>query len=153
MRGGRLLTLGHRATRAEAEAERAAHHPDAVADPEAPPLPELERQLAEYFAGRRRDFDLPLEPIGTDFQQRCWRALVEIPYGETRTYAAQAAAVGRPGAFRAVGRANHDNPIAVVIPCHRVVGSNGSLTGYAGGLDLKRRLLELEGALPRSLDL
>lgn len=152
-RDGALVWLGHFRNRVEAEEARLRIFPDAVTDPEAPPFPELQRQLAEYFAGCRRSFDLPLEPAGTEFQRRCWQALAAIPYGETRTYAAQAVAVGRPGAFRAVGRANHDNPIGVIIPCHRVVGSDGSLTGYAGGLDMKRRLLELEGALPRSLDL
>lgn len=110
------------------------------------PLPEVRRQLAEYFAGERRDFVLPLAPSGTAFERGVWRALVAIPYGETRSYAEVAMAIGRPTACRAVGRANGSNPIAVVIPCHRVIGSDGSLTGYGGGLDLKRLLLDLEGA-------
>lgn len=103
-------------------------------------------QLAEYFAGTRREFDLPLNPQGTDFQRGVWEELRRIPYGETRSYRAQADALGNPRAIRAVARANGANPIAVVVPCHRVIGADGSLTGYAGGLDLKARLLTLEGA-------
>lgn len=103
-------------------------------------------QLDEYFAGRRREFSFALDLRGTEFQKKCWRALLEIPYGETRSYADIARAVGRPHAFRAVGTANHTNPIAIVVPCHRVIGSNGDLTGYGGGLHVKRRLLALEGA-------
>ena len=102
------------------------------------------RELEEYFAGERRDFTLPLAPAGTPFQQRVWRALEAIPYGETRTYAQIAAAVGNPRAVRAVGGANHRNPLPVVIPCHRVIGADGSLTGYAGGLERKTLLLGLE---------
>lgn len=102
-------------------------------------------QLREYFAGARREFTLPLDLRGTDFQLRCWRALMEIPYGETRTYADLARAVGSPKAFRAVGAANHDNPVPIVVPCHRVIASDGSLCGFGGGLDMKRRLLALEG--------
>lgn len=101
-------------------------------------------QLAEYFAGARREFDLPLAPRGTAFQQRVWEELRRIPYGETISYAELARRVGRPGASRAVGRANATNPIAVIVPCHRVIGSDGALTGYAGGEPLKRALLELE---------
>jgi methylated-DNA-[protein]-cysteine S-methyltransferase len=100
-------------------------------------------QLLEYLAGRRRAFSLPLAPQGTPFQQEVWRALLEIPYGQTRTYGDVAAQIGRRRAVRAVGQANHRNPIPILIPCHRVVGKGG-LTGYAGGLDLKRKLLELE---------
>jgi len=109
------------------------------------------RQLEEYFAGRRRQFNLPLDLRGTDFQKRCWRALLKIPYGETRSYADIARAIGKPSAVRAVGLANGQNPIAIIVPCHRVIGSDGSLTGYGGGLENKRRLLELEGALSGSL--
>ncbi len=105
------------------------------------------RELEEYLAGRRRDFSLPLDLRGTDFQKKCWRELLRIPYGETRTYAQIARAVGRPRAFRAVGMANHSNPIAIVVPCHRVIETSGGLGGYGGGLDLKRKLLEMEGAL------
>jgi methylated-DNA-[protein]-cysteine S-methyltransferase len=111
-----------------------------------PPLPETRRQLAEYLAGERRAFDLPLAPRGTDFERRVWEALLAIPYGETRSYLEIAGAIGRPAACRAVGRANGRNPIAVVIPCHRVIGSDGSLTGYGGGLPLKRFLLDLENS-------
>ena len=109
------------------------------------------RQLEEYFAGRRRRFDLPLDLRGTDFQKRCWQELLKIPYGETRSYAAIARAIGNPAAVRAVGLANGQNPIAIIVPCHRVIGSDGSLTGYGGGLETKRKLLELEGALSGSL--
>lgn len=111
-----------------------------------PVLDEAEKQLQEYFAGTRRSFDLPLAPAGTPFQRAVWDALRAIPYGETRTYAQIAEAIGNPKACRAVGMANNRNPIAILIPCHRVIGSNGSLTGYAGGLDVKERLLALEGA-------
>jgi methylated-DNA-[protein]-cysteine S-methyltransferase len=114
--------------------------------PEVAPLPEVRRQLAEYFAGRRQTFSLPLAPWGTTFERRVWQELCAIPHGETRSYAEVARAIGHPDACRAVGRANGRNPIAVVIPCHRVIGSDGSLTGYGGGLPLKRFLLDLEGA-------
>ena len=96
-------------------------------------------------AEARRTFDLPLAPHGTAFQQRVWMALRAIPYGETRTYGELAAAIDSPNASRAVGMANHRNPIPIIIPCHRVIGANGTLTGYAGGLEIKRRLLALEG--------
>src|SRR6201993_674611 len=109
------------------------------------------RQLEEYFAGSRREFTFPLDMRGTEFQLACWRALVEIPYGETRTYADIARAVGRPQGFRAVGMANNRNPVAIVVPCHRVIASDGSLCGYGGGLDIKRKLLQLEGALSGTL--
>jgi methylated-DNA-[protein]-cysteine S-methyltransferase len=109
----------------------------------------LLRQLAEYFRGERREFDLPLAPQGTAFQQAVWRELVKVPFGHRTTYAEIAQRVGRPDAARAVGAANGANPIAVVIPCHRVVGSDGSLTGYGAGLPVKRWLLEHEaGARP-----
>lgn len=105
------------------------------------------RELDEYFAGKRRTFTFPLDLRGTPFQLACWSALLAIPYGETRSYADIARAIGRANAFRAVGMANNRNPIAIVVPCHRVVASDGTLCGYGGGLDLKRKLLELEGAL------
>lgn len=101
-------------------------------------------QLEEYFAGARRAFALPLAAGGTPFQKRVWAALEQIPYGETTSYGALAASLGRPGAARAVGLANGRNPISIVVPCHRVVGSGGRLTGYGGGLERKERLLELE---------
>lgn len=106
--------------------------------------PALNRQIEEFFGRERRDFDFPLAPEGTEFQQAVWRQLLAIPCGQTRTYRQIAEALGRPTATRAVGAANGANPIALVIPCHRVIGTNGRLTGYAGGLDLKSRLLEFE---------
>jgi methylated-DNA-[protein]-cysteine S-methyltransferase len=109
------------------------------------------KQLDEYFSGQRREFTFPLDLRGTDFQLACWRALLAIPYGETRTYADIARAVGKPSAFRAVGMANNRNPVAIVVPCHRVIASDGTLCGYGGGLDVKRKLLELEGALSGTL--
>jgi methylated-DNA-[protein]-cysteine S-methyltransferase len=111
-------------------------------------------QLREYFAGERSDFDLPLRPDGgSPFEQRVWRGLLEIPYGETASYGEIAARIGHPGKARAVGRANGRNPIAIVCPCHRVIGSDGSLTGYGGGLETKRALLDLEaGALTLAMD-
>jgi methylated-DNA-[protein]-cysteine S-methyltransferase len=109
-----------------------------------PLLLEAGNQLAAYFAGKLREFHLPLEMAGTDFQLRVWNRLLQIPYGETRSYGELARALGTPAAVRAVGAANGANPIAIVVPCHRVIGSNGALTGYGGGLPLKRRLLELE---------
>jgi methylated-DNA-[protein]-cysteine S-methyltransferase len=108
-------------------------------------------ELEEYFAGKRRAFDFPLDLRGTDFQLACWRALLAIPYGETRSYADIARAVGKANAFRAVGMANNRNPVAIVVPCHRVIASDGSLCGYGGGLDVKRKLLELEGAVSGTL--
>jgi len=107
-------------------------------------LVEAARQLAAYFAGELRDFDLPLRPSGTPFQLDVWRALQTIPYGETISYGQLAERIGRPTAARAVGRATGQNPIAVVVPCHRVIGADGTLTGYAGGLDTKAALLALE---------
>jgi methylated-DNA-[protein]-cysteine S-methyltransferase len=104
-------------------------------------------QLDEYFAGRRRDFDLPLSPQGTHFQRGVWWALADIPYGTTISYATLATRVGKPTATRAVGAANGRNPLSIVLPCHRVIGANGSLTGYGGGLPIKTFLLSLEGAL------
>lgn len=112
-----------------------------------PLLEEGRRQLLEYLAGERQEFTLPLAPAGTPFQRAVWQALQTIPYGQTRSYGDIARQIGRPKAFRAVGMANHENPIPIFIPCHRVVGSDGSLTGYAGGLELKKALLGLEGSL------
>lgn len=109
------------------------------------PVLELTRaQLGEYFAGERREFDLPLDPRGTEFQRRVWQRLLHIAYGETTTYGALARELGDPGASRAVGLANGNNPIPIVIPCHRVIGADGSLTGFGGGLPIKAALLELE---------
>jgi methylated-DNA-[protein]-cysteine S-methyltransferase len=104
-------------------------------------------ELEEYFCGKCREFTFPLDLRGTDFQIACWQALRAIPFGETRSYAHIARAIGQPNAFRAVGMANNRNPIAIVVPCHRVIASDGKLCGYGGGLDVKGKLLELEGAL------
>jgi O-6-methylguanine DNA methyltransferase len=107
---------------------------------------QVRRELEEYFAGTRKEFTFPLDLRGTEFQKKCWQALLDIPYGETRSYADQARVVGSPNGFRAVGMANHDNPIAIVVPCHRVITSDGKLGGYGGGLDVKEKLLKLEGS-------
>jgi methylated-DNA-[protein]-cysteine S-methyltransferase len=112
-----------------------------------PVLIAAERQLAEYFAGERKRFDLPLDFNGTEFQKQVWSALLTIPFGETRSYAEIARMIGRPAACRAVGAANRKNPISIVAPCHRVIGANGTLTGFAGGLKAKEYLLQLEGFL------
>jgi len=111
-------------------------------------------ELNEYFAGRRREFSIPLDLRGTEFQLKCWRALLDIPYGETRSYRDLARAIGHPQAFRAVGMSNNRNPVAIIVPCHRVIAADGSLCGYGGGLDIKRKLLALESAdLPGSAGL
>ncbi len=115
-----------------------------VLDPSCEPLRKTARQLDEYFSGERRDFDLQLRLDGTDFQKRAWRNLMEIPYGGTRSYGEQARRIGNANASRAVGLANGKNPIPIVVPCHRVIGANGSLTGFGGGIDRKRWLLEHE---------
>jgi len=117
---------------------------DATVDHSDPVLTAAASQLEEYFAGDRREFDLPLDLDGTDFQKQAWLALADVPYGETTSYGNQARAIGRPGAFRAVGAANGQNPVPIVLPCHRIVGADGSLTGFAGGLDIKQRLLAHE---------
>lgn len=114
---------------------------------EAEPFKAAADQLDAYFAGERTAFDLPLAPRGSEFQQRVWAGLLEIPYGQTESYGELAERIGSPGAARAVGLANGKNPIGIVIPCHRVVGANGSLTGYGGGLDRKKQLLDLELAV------
>jgi len=118
-----------------------------------PLLDVVAMQLDQYFAGQRRRFDLPLAPEGTEFQREVWHALATIPFGETLSYAQLAAQIGKPAAVRAVGAANGRNPIPIVLPCHRVIGADGSLTGFGGGLPTKRFLLELEGALPAASDL
>ena len=110
-----------------------------------PVLVEAERQLEEYFAGRRTQFTLPLDMSGTAFQRDVWKALLTIPFGETRSYAQIARQIGNPTAVRAVGAANGKNPLSIVAPCHRVIGSTGALTGFAGGLEVKARLLAMEG--------
>jgi methylated-DNA-[protein]-cysteine S-methyltransferase len=122
------------------------HRPEVAggARPDTGPLRAAIEQLEQYFAGDRTDFDLPLRPHGTEFQQRVWQGLLAIPYGHTTSYGALATDLGNPTASRAVGLANGRNPIAVIIPCHRVIGADGSLTGYGGGLDRKRWLLSHE---------
>lgn len=110
-----------------------------------PVIEEAKAQLNAYFAGERTTFDLPLRMVGTDFQQRVWKALLAVPFGTTMSYAALTAKVAEPTAIRAVASANGANALSIMVPCHRIIGSNGELTGYAGGLGVKRRLLELEG--------
>lgn len=109
--------------------------------------PAVARQIEEFFAGKRQAFDFALAPKGTDFQKRVWAELVKIPFGETISYGELARRIGNPAASRAVGRANATNPIAVIVPCHRVIGTNGKLTGYAGGIELKDKLLAWERAV------
>ena len=120
---------------------------EALCSPEEPLLEDCARQLAEYFSGARRVFDLPLHPVGTAFRIKVWSELQQIPYGQTTTYGELARRVGNARGARAVGGANHHNPISIIIPCHRVIGADGSLTGYGGGLDMKEALLRLEGSL------
>jgi len=112
-----------------------------------PVLDDCAAQLGEYFAGERTSFDLPLDLRGTEFQQAAWQALADIPFGETVSYSEQATRIGRPKAVRAIGAANGRNPLSIVLPCHRVVGANGALTGFAGGVETKRFLLEFEAGL------
>lgn len=121
--------------------------PSWVEDKKDRALAECARQLADYFCGKRRDFDLPMAPSGTPFQVRVWREIARIPYGETISYAELARRAGAPGSARAAGAATGRNPLSIVVPCHRVVASGGALTGYAGGLERKARLLEIEGVL------
>jgi methylated-DNA-[protein]-cysteine S-methyltransferase len=118
-----------------------------VTEKETPIVKEAARQLADYFARKRKDFDLPLALNGTPFQLKVWQALTTIPYGETRSYKQIAEQIGNSKACRAVGLANNRNPISIVVPCHRVIGANGKLVGYGGGLDVKKYLLELEGCI------
>ncbi|MFT8316554.1 MAG: methylated-DNA--[protein]-cysteine S-methyltransferase [Clostridium sp.] len=118
--------------------------PEDVNIEETPLLKKANEELQEYFSGKRKNFDLPLEAEGTDFQRKVWKALQEIPYGETCSYKDIAENIGNTKASRAVGMANNKNPIFIFIPCHRVIGSNGKLVGYAAGLDVKERLLEME---------
>ena len=131
------------------------HHPgirsDWREDPEAAPFAQAQRELDAYARGALGHFDVPVDPQGTPFQRRVWQALLEVPCGRTMTYAQLAARVGAPAAARAVGAAVGRNPVSIIVPCHRIVGADGSLTGYAGGLDRKRALLEREHALPAAL--
>ncbi|KUI11442.1 cysteine methyltransferase [Mycobacterium sp. GA-1285] len=135
-RNGRLMHL--RMVDQTYEPSREGWEPDAGA------FPDAVEQLEAYFAGELTEFDLELDMVGTTFQKKVWAALLTIPYGATRSYGEIARQIGAPGAFRAVGLANGHNPIGIVVPCHRVIGANGSLTGYGGGLDRKRALLEME---------
>jgi methylated-DNA-[protein]-cysteine S-methyltransferase len=123
-----------------------------ISDKPALTLP-VKKEVQAYFAGKLREFTVPLAAEGTDFQHRVWSALIAIPYGETRSYGQLADSLGNPGASRAVGRANATNPICLLVPCHRVIGADSSLTGFAFGEDIKRQLLALEGALPPALAL
>lgn len=117
---------------------------DNITTKETPLLKETEKQIMEYFEGKRKKFDVPLNPKGTNFMKKVWTILQEIPHGEVKTYGQIAQKVGNPKAARAVGMANHKNPIPIIIPCHRVIGSNGKLTGYALGMEMKKFLLEWE---------
>ena len=146
---GRLLLAGTQRAllRIEFDSGVGAHGPRPEWRADSSALDGEATQLAEYFAGQRREFDLRLQPIGTDFQQCTWRALQRIPYGATASYGDIARTIGKPKAVRAVGAANGRNPLPIVIPCHRVIGSDGSLTGFGGGTDIKRSLLQLEGVL------
>jgi len=140
--GGALVRLDFLAHKSRAAyLEENAH-----AEWDAAALTDVERQVGEYFAKRRRDFDLPLAPEGTAFRLRVWMELRRIPYGVTISYGELAKRIGKPTGSRAVGAANGANPIALVVPCHRVIGADGSLTGYGGGLPIKEALLQLEGA-------
>lgn len=135
--------------------DRQKHHPgrggDWKRDPANPHLKRARAQLAEYFSGKRRKFDLALDPAGTEFQKAVWRAISSVPFGQTITYGELARRAGVPGSARAAGAATGRNPIGIVVPCHRIMGSDGSLTGYAGGLAKKRALLALEGVLSGEL--
>jgi len=141
----RLVSLNQKVAKIEFDGQHRISSDDVFACD--PVLEETASQLGEYFAGRRKLFDLPLDPAGTEFQQQVWSSLLTIPYGELRSYSDIANTIKRPRAVRAVGAANGRNPIPIIVPCHRVIGRNGSLTGFAGGLELKKQLLELEGAL------
>lgn len=111
---------------------------------ESPHFETLKKQMSEYFKGERKEFDVPLDLVGTEFQKQVWLSLTQIPYGQTTTYARQAELIGKPKAVRAVANANGKNKISIILPCHRVIGSNGTLTGYGGGIERKKWLLELE---------
>lgn len=137
----RLLSNGHALVRVEF----AGRHGDDGIETQDAVLEQAERELREYFAGSRRAFDVPVAAEGTVFQQQVWDALRGIPYGELRSYRDVAVTIGKPAAVRAVGAANGRNPVPIIVPCHRVIGSNGTLTGFGGGLETKRRLLALEG--------
>lgn len=132
------------------DGKRGPRKPEPGWQPSEKPFREVQRQLKAYFAGKLRAFELPLAPAGTEFQLKVWHALRTIPYGKTWSYGELARRIRRPAASRAVGAANGQNPIPVIVPCHRVIGANGSLTGFGGGLPIKQKLLALEGALPQA---
>lgn len=132
---------------AESDLPRNGVHGDVVERPRHRTLCAVSQQITQYFSGTRVDFDLPLDPVGTEFQRAAWMALRQIPFGETVSYGDQALAIGRPLATRAIGAANGRNPLTIVVPCHRVIGKAGGLTGFSAGLDRKRWLLAHEGAL------
>lgn len=148
---GRLSGLYFEGQWDEPDLGQAPDEDERVGAGDAAVLDRASEQLQAYFEGRRRRFDLPLELVGTAFQREVWQALLAIPFGATSTYREVAARIGRPQAVRAVGGAIGRNPVSIVVPCHRVVGSDGSLTGFGGGLPRKRALLGIEGALPPSL--
>jgi methylated-DNA-[protein]-cysteine S-methyltransferase len=151
---GRLLLAadGDGLRRIGFENGRDRQRPDSNWQPRADAFDDVVAQLMEYFAGRRQRFELSLAPEGTPFQQQVWRALLDVPYGATISYGQLAARIGQPAASRAVGLANGSNPLPIVIPCHRVIGANGRLTGYGGGLAIKERLLALERGARRLID-
>ncbi len=143
-RGLRHLEFLDRRSLKRAIADRTPVNPGATWEPSLLALKDVVEQLDGYFCGTLTRFELPLDPVGSEFQLQVWRELLRIPYAETRTYGEVARAVGQPKAARAVGLANHENPIAIVVPCHRVIGAGGRLVGYGGGLPRKRKLLEME---------
>jgi methylated-DNA-[protein]-cysteine S-methyltransferase len=145
--GALLLAASERGLRGiwfDGQRHFAGRDPAWQSDPRSPVLREAAAQLDAYFAGRLRRFDLPLDPVGTRFQRAIWRAISSVPYGATQSYGALATAAGAPGAARAAGAATGRNPLGIVVPCHRIVGAQGALTGYAGGVERKRALLALE---------
>lgn len=142
---GKLIRLGFAPLPAAPEQEQSGGSLQAKAPSKL--MQEVQQQLEAYFAGKLKKFALPLNPAGTPFMQLVWQALTRIPYGSTTNYKAVAESIGKPGASRAVGMANNKNPIAIIIPCHRVIGANGKLVGYAGGMDRKKALLALENSL------
>jgi methylated-DNA-[protein]-cysteine S-methyltransferase len=146
---GHVLVAGDRSAVTTVNFERESEPHPSWSEARSGPVPEAARQLEEYFAGARRTFDLPLAPRGTPFQQRVWEELRGIPYGQTTSYGELARRIGQPTASRAVGAANGANPIPIIIPCHRAVGSDGSLTGYGGGVERKQRLLAMEAGQSR----
>jgi methylated-DNA-[protein]-cysteine S-methyltransferase len=141
---GRLTLVASDDGLSEIHFPNATGRPDGPTEPDHPVLVETARQLGEYFAGDRTEFDLPLRPAGTPFQLDAWRALTKIPYGKTVSYGEQATRIGHPGRARAIGAANGRNPLPIVVPCHRVIGADGSLVGFGGGLEVKAWLLDHE---------